>query len=163
MWETYLPPYENYDMAKRTYRYMEKEPLFPFGFGLSYTAFSYGDLSLSKASIAPSESVTVTTTLTNTGDYAAEEVVQLYVSDLSASVAIPKYSLRGFQRVALVPGESKTVSFAVTPEDLKMVDEEGESVLEPGAFRISVGGSVPSQRSMELGAPEHNTVLLTVR
>ena len=157
-----LPPYEDYAMANRTYRYMEKDPLFPFGFGLSYSIFSYGDLSLSSKTIDASESTTLTTTVTNTGDYAAEEVVQLYISDLSASVDVPKYSLRKFQRVALQPGASREVTFEILPKDLEIVNEDGERVLEPGAFRISVGGSVPSERSLELGAPAYKQVVLTV-
>jgi beta-glucosidase len=158
-----LPPYEDYAMAGRTYRYMEKEPLFPFGFGLSYSSFAYGDLSLSSSSIDDTESVTVSATVTNTGEYAAEEVVQLYISDLSASVEVPRYALRGFQRVALQPGASQKVSFEITPKDLQLVNEDGERVLEPGDFRISVGGSVPSERSLELGAPEFKQATLRVR
>ena len=158
-----LPPYEDYAMANRTYRYMKKPPLFPFGFGLSYTTFSYGSLSLSKPSIGASESITATTTVTNTGKYAGEEVVQLYVTDLVASVEVPRYTLKGFQRVALEPGESKIVTFEVTPKMLEIVNEDGESILESGEFQISVGGSVPSNRSRSLGAPAYQQANLMVK
>lgn len=158
-----LPPYEDYAMANRTYRYMKKPPLFPFGFGLSYTTFSYGGLSLSKSSIGASESITATTTVTNTGKYAGEEVVQLYVTDLVASVEVPRYTLKGFQRVALEPGESKIVTFEVTPKMLEIVNEDGESILESGEFQISVGGSVPSNRSRSLGAPAYQQANLMVK
>ena len=150
-------------MANRTYRYMKKPPLFPFGFGLSYTTFSYGSLSLSKPSIGASESITATTTVTNTGKYAGEEVVQLYVTDLVASVEVPRYTLKGFQRVALEPGESKIVTFEVTPKMLEIVNEDGESILESGEFQISVGGSVPSNRSRSLGAPAYQQANLMVK
>ncbi len=158
-----LPPYEDYDMSNRTYRYMQKDPLFPFGFGLSYSSFTYGDLSLSKSAIKPTETVTVSTTVTNTGKMAAEEVVQLYITDVKASVAVPQYALKGFQRIKLEPGASQTVTFEVTPKALQMVNNDGESVLEPGDFQISVGGSVPSKRSTELGAPMYKQAKLTVR
>lgn len=158
-----LPPYEDYAMANRTYRYMETDPLFPFGFGLSYASFAYGDLALSKSTIGKSESVMVYTTVTNTGEYAAEEVVQLYVTDVKASVDVPQYSLRGFQRVALEPGETRTVAFEVKPKDLMLVNNDGESVLEAGDFQLSVGGSVPSRRSLELGAPAFKQATLQVK
>ncbi len=157
-----LPPYEDYAMKGRTYRYATAEPLFPFGFGLSYTSFSYGEPRLSKTSIRSSETVTLTTTLTNTGTYAAEEVVQFYVTDVAATVNVPQYSLKGFQRIALAPGESKEVTFSVKPKDLMMVNEAGESVLEPGDFVLSVGGSVPSQRALDLGAAAYKQVTLKV-
>ncbi|MCB0587609.1 MAG: glycoside hydrolase family 3 C-terminal domain-containing protein, partial [Phaeodactylibacter sp.] len=158
-----LPPYEDYAMANRTYRYAEKEPLFPFGFGLSYTSFLFSDVSLSKAEINSTESTKAVTTVTNTGKYPAEEVVQLYITDLKASVATPHFALKGFRRVALAPGESREVSFEINPDMLKVVNEEGEKVLEPGEFQISIGGSVPSQRSIELGAPEYKQAELVVK
>lgn len=158
-----LPPYDDYAMTNRTYRYLKKDPLFPFGFGLSYTTFSYSDLALSKPSIGKSEETTVSTTVTNTGKYAGEEVVQLYITDISASVDVPQYSLKGFQRIALKPGESKTVSFKVTPKELQIVNDDGESVLEAGDFQISIGGSVPSKRSTELGASMYKQTKLTVK
>ncbi len=157
-----LPPYEEYALENRTYRYMENEPLFPFGFGLSYTSFSYGDLTLSKNRIGLDETATVQMSVSNRGQYAAEEVVQLYITDLKASVPVPQYALKGFQRIHLEPGETKNVTFTISRRELELVNEEGERVLEPGEFRISVGGSVPSQRSLDLGAPFFKQATLSV-
>ncbi len=157
-----LPPYDDYGMANRTYRYMQKDPLFPFGFGLSYTTFSYSALSLSKPAIGKNETVTASVVVTNTGKYAAEEVVQLYITDVSASVEVPQYALKGFERVTLAPGASRTVTFEITPKALEMVNYQGESVLEAGDFRVSVGGSVPSERSTQLGAPQYRQAMLRV-
>lgn len=158
-----LPPYDDYNMTNRTYRYMEKTPLFPFGFGLSYSTFTYDKLALSKASINKNESVKVSVVVTNTGKYDAEEVVQLYVSDLDASVPVAQYALKGFQRVALAAGASKTVSFDLQPSHLEIVNEAGKRIIEPGSYRISVGGSVPSERSLELGAPKFQQLELKVK
>ncbi|MEM6632857.1 MAG: glycoside hydrolase family 3 N-terminal domain-containing protein, partial [Bacteroidota bacterium] len=104
-----LPPFEDYALANRTYRYLEKEPLFPFGFGLSYTEFSYSNPQLSSTQIEPGESINVTVMVTNSGDYRGAEVVQLYLSDEDASLAIPKQALKAFQRVELWPGASQEV------------------------------------------------------
>ncbi|MCB0636423.1 MAG: glycoside hydrolase family 3 C-terminal domain-containing protein [Lewinella sp.] len=153
-----LPPYEDYALANRTYRYLETEPLFPFGFGLSYTSFAYGELEVSRNTRSGNGPFTISTKVTNDGSMPGEEVVQLYVSDLAASVDVPRYALRGFQRITLAPGEVKTVTFTVTPEDLMLINEAGERVLEPGTFRISVGGSVPSDRSVQLGAAQYRQI-----
>lgn len=147
-----LPPFEDYALAGRTYRYMEKEPLFPFGFGLSYTTFEYSDLKLDKNRIKAGESILVRVTVSNTGKHEADEVAQLYLTDVEASVSVPQYALKGFKRISLKPGASQTVSFEVTPEMMQMITETGEHKIESGQFRVSVGGSVPSQRSAALGA-----------
>lgn len=149
-----LPPYEDYAMANRTYRYMEKEPLFPFGFGLSYTRFSYSGTEITLDEKAGADEIILTTTVKNTGAFAGEEVVQVYLSDKESSVPTPKYALKRFQRVALEPGASQEVRFVLQRSDFALVNEKGESVVEPGQFTISVGSSVPSQRSLDLGAPQ---------
>ncbi len=149
-----LPPYDDYDMSNRTYRYMQTEPLFPFGFGLSYTTFQYSNLKLSQSKISPTQSLELEVTITNTGNYKADEVVQLYISDVSASVTVPKYALKGFQKVSLWPGAAKTLRFTITPDLLKMVNEKGERVLEKGDFKLYVGGAQPAARSLELGAAQ---------
>ncbi len=158
-----LPPFEDYSMQGRTYRYADKEPLFPFGFGLSYTTFEYGDIQLSKNSIKKKEDLRATVTLKNTGSTAAEEVVQLYIKDVDASVSVPHYSLKGFQRVELQPGHSENVSFQITPEMLQMVDEKGKRKVEKGEFKLFIGGSVPAQRSLDLGAAQWAEAGFTVR
>ncbi len=158
-----LPPYEDYNMANRTYRYMEKEPLFPFGFGLSYTQFEYSDMDVSPAQPAAGQPVMVEVTVTNTGKYRGEEVVQLYLNDVAASVAVPKYALKGFQRVALWPGASERVSFTIAPDMMKIVNEKGERVLEKGDFKVFLGGSAPSQRSLALGAAKYLEGTFTVK
>ena len=147
-----LPAYEDYSMIGRTYRYMEKEPLFPFGFGLSYTTFKYSDLKLSTKEVERGKSVTVEVIITNTGKVKAEEVVQLYITDLKASTRVPFYSLKGFQRVQLTPGENKKVTFEITPELMQMVNDEGKRVIEKGEFKVILGSACPVQRSVDLGA-----------
>jgi beta-glucosidase len=158
-----LPPYEDYAMKNRTYRYMKKEALFPFGFGLSYASFRFSDLSLSKTTIESGETARVYVTVSNEGDVAGEEVVQLYITDKKASVSVPKYALKGFQRIALEPGQTGTVSFEIDEKALSLINKEGEAVLEPGDFTIAVGGSVPSKRSVELGAPAYQEATLRVK
>ncbi len=148
-----LPPFEDYSMAGRTYRYMTSEPLYPFGFGLSYTQFAYSDLVLAHDMIRAGEPLPVRFTLANTGSVEAEEVAQIYLSDLEASVPVPLCSLIGFCRVRLQPGERRDIGFTITPEMMMLVDDAGEMKLEPGAFRVMVGGCSPGARGVALGAP----------
>ena len=117
------------------------EPLFPFGFGLSYTTFTYSDLSIVPDGTAGTLPVTVTCTITNTGKRAGDEVAQLYFHDEIATRDRPVLQLRGVQRVHLAPGESKQVSFRLTSAELQMLDDAGKWIVEPGAFRIAVGAS----------------------
>jgi beta-glucosidase len=149
-----LPPYEDYSMKGRTYRYMSAEPLYPFGFGLSYTRFSYSGLSVSKKKIRRGETVTVEVTLTNTGKYAAaaDEVAELYLTHENAGDSAALFALKGFQRVSLAPGDSTRVRFTLKPEQLAVVDAKGQRVVPEGKIRISVAGSLPTRRSEELGA-----------
>ncbi len=123
------------------YMNLTGQPLFPFGFGLSYTTFEYTDIRLNKPVIMHGESAEVTFTLTNTGKASGDEVVQLYIRDEFASVARPVIELKGFQRVHLKPGESKVITFEITPDLLTMLDKNLKPVIEPGSFRIMVGGS----------------------
>jgi len=137
-----LPPFEDYSMKNRTYRYFTGAPLYPFGYGLSYTTFSYGKMKVKK-SYRTGESVEVSVSVKNTGKRAGEEVVQLYVSNLSAPVPVPLRALKGFTRISLEPGESKTVVFTLKAEDFSYVDENFERVVKPGRFMIAAGGCSP--------------------
>ncbi len=148
-----LPPFEDYTMTGHTYRYAAYEPLYPFGFGLSYTHFAYADLKLGKEPIRAGEALPLRFTVTNSGKVEGDEVVQVYLSDLKASVEVPYHSLIGFQRVHLKPGEAREVAFSILPEAMKLVNDEGEQVLEPGQFRVTLGGCSPSARGEALGAP----------
>jgi beta-glucosidase len=131
---------------------MTEEPLYPFGFGLSYTTFEYGSLELSPATVSAGEDVVARVTVKNAGDAAGEEVVQLYVSDLEASVTVPVASLAAFRRVYLEPGESRVVELRVPAKALELVDEAGRRVVEPGTFAVTVGGASPGDRALALGA-----------
>ncbi len=137
-----LPDFMDYRMENRTYRYFKGEPLYPFGFGLSYTTFKYGELTTTKT-ISSGDELKVTVNVKNTGKIAGEEVVQLYLSNLSASVPVPVRALKGFKRIHLNPGETKTVNFIVTPDAFSVIDEQNKRVIKPGIFEISVGGAQP--------------------
>ncbi|OPZ87830.1 MAG: Xylan 1,4-beta-xylosidase precursor [bacterium ADurb.Bin429] len=138
-----VPDYENYDMTGRTYRYFTEEPLYPFGYGLSYTTFAYGNLAISAPSIAAGETVTVSAEVRNTGTLAGDEVVQLYVSAEQPSVPAPIRNLKGFQRMHLAPGEARTVTFTVPAEAFMYANPAGDSILDPGAFRVILAGGQP--------------------
>ncbi len=157
-----LPPFEDYNMAGRTYRYATEEPLYPFGFGLSYTRFTYSDLALDKSTIQAGESLSLRCTLTNSGSVEAEEVAQIYLSDLEASTVVPLHSLIGFRRVHLKSGERTVITVTVTPEMMKMVNDAGDRVLEPGEFRVTVGGCSPGERGVRLGASAPVRMAFTV-
>jgi len=145
-----VPDFKSYAMKGRTYRYAEKPPLYPFGYGLSYARFSYRDAAVSSGRIGAGDTVTVSATVENVGKVAGDEIVQLYVKDLEASCAVPVHDLRGFTRVRLDPGEARTIAFDLNSRDLMMVDAAGNRVLEPGRFRAFVGGSQPDARSAAL-------------
>ena len=136
-----LPPFEEYSMKNRTYRYFEGEPLFPFGYGLSYTTFEYGTPELSENSIRKSERVEVAIKVKNTGDTGGDEVVQLYVRDVESTYPMAKKALREFKRVFIESGETQTVSFVLDSTDFMVIDDEGNRFVEPGEFDILVGGN----------------------
>ena len=137
-----IPPFVNYDMKGKTYRFFTGEPLYPFGFGLSYTSFSYSNLSLPAKAMA-GEPVTVRVLVTNSGRKAGEEVVELYLSDEKATTPRPVRQLEGFSRIMLQPGESREVEFVLTPRQFSIINNKDNRVIEPGWFSISVGGKQP--------------------
>lgn len=145
-----LPDFRDYSMKGRTYRYMEGEALYPFGYGLSYTTFDYSDLSLSADRIKTGDSIECTVKVRNAGKYDGYEVAQLYLKDMEASTVVPRWQLNGIKCVYLKSGEEKTVRFTLTPRQMAMVDDSGNVILEPGKFRVYVGGSQPDARSQEL-------------
>jgi beta-glucosidase len=137
------PLYYNTKSTGRGYDYvnLSGKPLFPFGYGLSYTTFEYGNLRLSATTVKPDETVRVSVDVRNTGSVRGDEVVQLYVHDLVGSVSRPLKELRGFKRIALEPKEIKTVTLELTPDHLSMYNKEMKWILEPGMFQIMVGAS----------------------
>ena len=139
-----LPPFDDYDMTNRTYRYFNGEPLYPFGYGLSYTTFAYSGLEMPGKDAAGSD-VRVQVTVTNTGSMAGDEVVQLYLTDEKASTPRPLRQLTGFRRVRLEPGESRMVEFVIGAEQFSIINDKEERVIEPGWFTVAVGGRQPGQ------------------
>lgn len=137
-----LPDFENYDMKGRTYRYFDKKPLYPFGFGLSYTKFKYSNLQFPNT-ISTEKDFEVTVDVTNIGDRDGDEVAELYLKDEKASTPRPIVQLEGFERIHLKKGETKTVRFEITPRQLSLINKKNQRVVEPGWFTISVGGKQP--------------------
>ncbi|WP_417886727.1 glycoside hydrolase family 3 N-terminal domain-containing protein [Zunongwangia sp.] len=146
-----LPAYEDYTMEGRTYKYMDIAPMYPFGYGLSYTDFEYSEIKLSKDKIKKKESVDARISVTNTGDFEADEVVQVYLKDVKASSRVPNFELVAFKNIHLKKGESKELTFEITPEMLSFIDDNGKEKLEKGTFEIYIGGSSPLKRNEELG------------
>ena len=124
---------------KSDYLDASNDPLYPFGYGLSYSTFSYSDISLSNKSLNPNSKITATVTVTNTGTVAGKETVQLYIRDMVGSIARPVKELKGFQQITLAPGESKKVSFPISVNDLKFYNSDLKYVYEPGAFKVFIG------------------------
>ena len=149
----HLPAYYNYKpSARRGYLFDDASPLFPFGFGMSYTTYDYSNLKLAKTQIGTDESVKVSVDVTNSGERAGEEIVQMYIRDQVSSMTRRVMELKGFGKVALAPGETKTVTLEITPAKLAFYNYDMERVVEPGRFDIMVGPS----------SAEHKTVVLEV-
>jgi beta-glucosidase len=134
-------PYDGKGPSKFKSNYLDisNDPLYPFGYGLSYTTFGYSDVKLSKTKLKGNETLTATVTVTNTGTYAGEEVVQLYISDSEASISRSVKELKNFRKISLKPGEAKDVSFAITPEQLKFYNSQLKYDWEPGKFVVQIG------------------------
>ena len=144
-----LPPYEDYNMQGRTYKYMTEEPLYPFGFGLSFTDFQYSDLVIERTD---KKKAIAKVKIKNTGQIKAEEVIQLYVSSPLAGKGDPIYDLKAFKRESFKAGEEKEVGFDLTLDQFYQFTNEGIKIVRKGNYTIHIGGSLPSNRSNQLGA-----------
>lgn len=158
-----LPAYEDYNMKGRTYRFMSEEPFYPFGFGLSYSNFVYSAIRLSKKSISLKDSAQVEITVTNAGKMAADEVVQLYISHSGKQIDVPFYSLKDFQRIKLDVNQSKKLVFSLNPKMFETFDAEGAKKMQHGIATIYIGGSLPIQRSLDLGMTKWQETVLKIQ
>lgn len=140
-----LPPFDDYDMEGRTYRYFMGEPLYPFGYGLSYTSFEYDGLALPERAGA-GETVRVSVTVRNSGQYQGDEVVQLYLKDEEGTTMRPLHELKRFRRISLVPGQTEELSFELHEYDFSMINNDGRRVVEPGRFTVFIGGRQPGYK-----------------
>ncbi len=147
-----LPPFETYSMQGRTYKYMKEEPLFPFGFGLTYSKTELSNLRVSSQVFRPNQSLEVKVTVQNTGDCRMEDVIQLYLLPEENTENLPQASLKAFQRVALEKGERKELTFSINSENLKVVNVKGERVWRKGNYRVVAGNASPGAVSVKLGA-----------
>lgn len=136
--------------STRCYLDGSSKPLFPFGFGLSYTSFTYGPVTADKTTLADDDTLTISIPITNTGRRAGQEIVQLYLTDPVASLVQPVKSLRGFQKIALQPGEAQTVSFTITTKDLEFHDAQLRRIWEPGKFTIAIGPNSDDTQSLDV-------------
>jgi beta-glucosidase len=143
-----LPPFENYSMADRTYRYFKGKPLFAFGDGLSYTTFAYSQLKVSTEKLSAGETLIVEADVKNTGTFAGDEVAEIYLRPPQNNVS-PRLALAGFERLHLNPGETKHITFRLDPRTLSQVDAKGVRSVVPGRYQITVGGSQPDGDAAE--------------
>jgi len=158
--ESQLPPFNNYDMEGRTYRYFKDTPLYPFGHGLSYTTFKYSNLK-TLPSVPTGKPVAVSVEVQNTGKLAGDEVVQLYVKHPGAKGRVALHALEGFRRVPLKAGEKKTVRFTLTPRQLAMLDAKSQRVEQVGKVQLFVGGGQPLSSALTAGRVLKADVALT--
>ncbi len=149
-----LPSFEDYSMDNRTYKYMKSEPMYPFGFGLSFTTFEYLNIKSELPSYKMGDVIKVSAKIGNTGNVAAEEVAQLYVISPKASFRLPVADLKGFKRIQIKAGENKEVNFEIPVERLMNIDDNGNKVLLSGNYKFCIGGSTPFERCKILGAPQ---------
>jgi beta-glucosidase len=145
-----LPEFTDYRMDNRTYRYIETDPLYPFGFGLSYAKFEYSNLESNKKELDIGEKIQLKFNVANNSKINADEVIQIYFSHKDTKVKVPKYQLIHFQRTNFGPNESKEITIDIEPKKLSIILENGTRVLEPGTLKMYIGGSLPDNRSVEL-------------
>jgi len=138
-----LPGIMNYSMKNRTYRYFTGKPLYPFGYGLSYTSFAYRNLQIEPAEVDAGKAVVIRAEVENTGARDGDEVAQLYLKDIDAPPTVPQIQLAGFQRIRLAAGGKQTVEFTIEPAQMSFADENGNWIQAPGEFRVWVGGGQP--------------------
>ena len=136
-----LPPFDDYSMQNRSYRYFKDKPLYPFGYGLSYTRFIYSDLKLAQSAVQAGESLKVEVTVRNDGKVAGDEVAELYVMPPTAN---GNPALKGMARAHLLPGEARAMSFSLSPRDLSSVDQTGKRAVQPGTYAVTIGGGQPA-------------------
>ncbi|MCR5620968.1 MAG: glycoside hydrolase family 3 C-terminal domain-containing protein [Treponema sp.] len=157
-----LPPFDDYSMKGRTYRYQEKAPLFPFGFGLSYTTFSFGGITLSQQKISAGGNVDVEVLVENTGSFDADEVVQLYVSKENRKDGEPLCSLRDFKRIRIEAGKQAKVVFSLPASAFESINDDGESILVPGRYLLTAGDCAPVEALEKAGAAQPVTAKIEV-
>lgn len=145
-----LPDFRDYSMENRTYRYFKGTPLYPFGYGLSYSKFEYKDLRLSTENLVAGKDLSLQVTVKNIGGMDADEIVQIYIKDMESSEILPNFSLCGFKHITLKKGEERTLDFTVKAASFNVVNAKGERFVEIGSFTIYAGGSQPDDRSVEL-------------
>ena len=148
-WINDLPPFDDYSMTNRTYRYFKGDPLYPFGFGLSYTTFSYSNMKLSTDKLKAGDPLEVSVDVKNTGSLAGDEIAQLYLlpPESGNGGLSPKLQLEGVQRINLKPGESKHLTYTLSPRLLSEVDAEGKRSVQSGEYGLGIGGTQPDQKT----------------
>ena len=149
-----LPPYEDYSMKGRTYRYMKEKPLYPFGFGLSYTSFRFESIKLSSSTISAGGQIKAEVSIANTGSRDADEVAQVYIRRDGRSEDEPEFSLKAFRRIFIPAGKSAALEFDLSASDFETINAEGEQVLLPGSYSVIASDAAPLSVSVEKGAPE---------
>ena len=154
-----IPAFSEYDMSGKTYRYFKGEPLYEFGYGLSYSTFKYSNLNIPDGQ-KTGDDVTLTVAIENTSKVKGDEIVQVYVQNTNADAFNPHKTLAAFERVPLKAGEKKTVSFTISKDQLSSVTEQGEKVVNPGEYTISVGGAQPSTKRIENGSVAQKKIML---
>lgn len=144
-----LPPFDDYAMKNRSYRYFTGQPLYPFGYGLTYSAFAYSALKLSSTALRAGDPLAVDVDVKNTGQQAGDEVVELYLT-FPKLPGTPLRALRGFVRVHLDAGESRHIQLALQPRDLSYVNEAGHRLISPGEYAVTVGGGQPGTTAAQV-------------
>ncbi len=161
--ENSLPAFTDYTMEGRTYKFLKEDPLFPFGYGLSYTEFEYGVLHLEQEELEAGQPLRGIVRVKNTGTVSGDEVVQIYLKDLEAGTRVPHHKLCGISRVSLEPSEEQEVSFTIDAEQFAVILEDGTRMYEPGSFLVSTGGSQPDAYSRKLLGRETVSAVISMR